>query len=145
MPELQRPASFAQQRTAHAAVAVPPQYSPQQIGGPRSGRAFAFTGGAATYFGTALLGMLITVCTLGICYPFAVVLFQRWRCKHSYINGQQMSFTGSAWSLFGNWIKWFLLCIVTLGIYGFWVAPRVARWKWEHTSFAAPTLVAAAR
>lgn len=145
MSELEPPTSLVPQPTARGNVAIPPLYSPQQIGGTRSGRAFAFTGGAATYFGTAILGLVITVCTLGICYPFAVVLVQRWRCKHSYINGQQMVFTGSAWGLFGNWVKWFLLCIVTIGIYGFWVAPRIARWKWEHTSFAAPTLVTPAR
>ncbi|MCU1623523.1 MAG: hypothetical protein JWL79_2368 [Frankiales bacterium] len=107
----------------------------------RSGRYFAFDGGAATYFGTALLGLLITVLTLGICYPFALVLRERWRAKHSFINGQQMAFTGSAWGLFGNWIKWLLLMIITLGLYGFWVGPRIQRWKWEHTGFARATSV----
>jgi uncharacterized membrane protein YjgN (DUF898 family) len=99
-----------------------------------SGR-FRFDGGAATYLGTGLLGFLITVCTLGICYPFALVLVQRWRAKHSYIDGQRLIFTGSAIGLFGSWIKWFFLCIITVGIYGFWVGPRIARWKWEHMDF----------
>ena len=99
-----------------------------------SGR-FHFDGGAATYLGTGLLGFLITACTFGICYPFAVVLTQRWRAKHSYIDGQRLVFTGSAMGLFGNWIKWFLLSLITLGIYLFWVGPRIARWKWEHTDF----------
>lgn len=99
-----------------------------------SGR-FHFDGGAATYLGTGLLGFLITVCTFGICYPFAVVLTQRWRAKHSYIDGQRLVFTGSAMGLFGNWIKWFLLSLITLGVYLFWVGPRIARWKWEHTDF----------
>jgi uncharacterized membrane protein YjgN (DUF898 family) len=97
---------------------------------------FTFDGGAATYIGTALLGFVITVFTLGICYPFALVLRERWRAKHSYIDGQQLVFTGSGWGLFGLWIKWFLLIIITLGIYLFWVGPRIARWKWEHTDFA---------
>ncbi len=146
MSEIQyRSDPLTPQPAMHVNVAIPAQYSPQATGGPRGGRAFAFTGGAATYLGTGLLGFLITVLTLGICYPFAVVLVQRWRCKHSYINGQQMAFTGSAWGLFGNWIKWLLLCIVTIGIYSFWVAPRMARWKWEHTNFASPTLVTPAR
>ncbi len=100
-----------------------------------SGR-FEFRGGAGTYFGTGLLAALITIFTLGICYPFALVLRERWRAKHAYIDGRQLVFTGSAWALFGNWIKWFLLMIITLGIYSFWVGPRIARWKWEHTDFA---------
>jgi uncharacterized membrane protein YjgN (DUF898 family) len=101
----------------------------------RSGR-FRFDGGAGTYVGTAILAFLITVFTLGICYPFALVLRERWRAKHSLIDGQRLVFTGSAWGLFGNWLKWFLLMVVTLGIYSFWVGPRIAQWKWEHTDFA---------
>lgn len=99
-----------------------------------SGR-FHFDGGAATYVGTAILGFLITVLTLGICYPFALVLNQRWRAKHSYIDGHRLTFTGTGLGLFGTWIKWFLLIVITLGIYSFWVGPRIARWKWEHTDF----------
>lgn len=101
----------------------------------KSGR-FRFDGGAATYFGTGLLAFLVTVFTLGICYPFALVLRERWRAKHTYVDGYQLVFTGSAIGLFGLWIKWFLLLIVTLGIYGFWIGPRIYQWKIEHTDFA---------
>jgi uncharacterized membrane protein YjgN (DUF898 family) len=41
-----------------------------------SGR-FRFDGGAATYLGTGILAMLVTVFTLGICYPSALVLRER--------------------------------------------------------------------
>lgn len=124
--------------------AVPPQpYGQQQYlpsVGRASGRAqsrqFAFDGGASTYFGTALLAFLITVLTLGLLYPFALVLRERWRAKHSYIEGRQLVFNGTGWGLFGLWWKWLILIIVTIGIYSFWVAPRVYRWKWEHTSWA---------
>lgn len=102
----------------------------------KTGR-FRFDGGAGTFVGTALLGWLITVVTLGICYPFALVLVERWRAKHSYIDGRRLVFTGSAWGLFGNWVKWLLLSIITLGIYLFWVIPRLTQWKWEHTDFDA--------
>jgi uncharacterized membrane protein YjgN (DUF898 family) len=98
-------------------------------------RRFTFDGGAATYVGTAILGLLITVFTLGICYPFALVLRQRWRAKHSYIDGQRLIFTGSAWGLFGNWLKWLLLTVITLGIYLFWVGPRIQKWIWQNTEF----------
>lgn len=97
-----------------------------------SGR-FHFDGGARTYVGTGILAVLVTVFTLGICYPFALVLKERWRAKHSYIDGQRLVFTGTAMGLFGTWIKWLLLILITLGIYSLWVAPRIARWKWENT------------
>ena len=97
---------------------------------------FTFDGGAATYLGTAILGIIITVFSLGICYPFALVLRQRWRAKHSYIDGKQLIFTGSAIGLFGNWIKWFVLIVITFGIYLLWVGPRIQKWIWENTDFA---------
>jgi len=97
---------------------------------------FEFDGGAATYWGTALLGNLITVVSLGFLYPFALVLKERWRAKHSYIDGRKLVFAGSAWGLLGRWIGWLLLIIVTVGIYSFWVIPRLQRWKWENTAFA---------
>lgn len=97
---------------------------------------FQFDGGAATFLGTALLGLLITVLTLGICYPFAVVLHQRWRAKHTSIDGRRLVFVGSAVSLLGHWIKWLLLSIITLGIYQLWVIPRMQKWVVENTDFA---------
>jgi uncharacterized membrane protein YjgN (DUF898 family) len=99
-----------------------------------SGR-FHFGGGAATYLGTGVLALLITVGTLGICYPFGLVLLERWRAKHTYIDGQRLTFTGSGWGLFGLWVKWFLLILITFGVYSLWVIPRVQKWKIEHTDF----------
>ncbi len=96
---------------------------------------FTFDGGAGTYVGTALLGALVTIVTLGICYPFALVLVERWRCKHTFIDGQQLVFNGSGIGLFGHWIKWFLLTVITIGIYAFWVAPRLQAWKTVNTGF----------
>ncbi|MFT2816792.1 DUF898 family protein [Leifsonia sp. A12D58] len=99
---------------------------------------FTFDGGAGTYLGTAILGALITMVTLGICYPFALVLTERWRAKHTFIDGQQLVFTGSATGLFGHWIKWFLLSVITIGIYLFWVGPKLQQWKTVNTEFAKP-------
>jgi uncharacterized membrane protein YjgN (DUF898 family) len=100
----------------------------------KSGR-FQFDGGAGTFLGTGILAALITICTLGICYPFAMVVAERWRAKHTYIDGQRLVFTGSAMGLFGLWVKWLLLSIITLGIYSFWVVPRLQQWKVENTDF----------
>ena len=97
---------------------------------------FTFDGGAATYVGTSILAFLVTVLTLGIAYPYALVLKQRWVAKHTYVEGRQLMFTGTGIGLFGNWIKWLFLCIITLGIYSFWVIPRVHKWVVEHTDFA---------
>ncbi len=97
--------------------------------------AFTFDGGAGTYLGTAILQILVTVFTLGICYPFALVLGQRWKAKHTYVNGRRLIFLGGGLQLFGLWIKWFFLTIITLGIYSFWVRPRIQKWIVENTDF----------
>lgn len=97
---------------------------------------YQFRGGAGSWFGTQILGLIVTVCTLGICYPFAVVLVERWRAKNTYLQGRQLQFIGTGWGIFGLWVKWFLLCVVTLGIYSFWVYPRLTQWKVEKTVFA---------
>lgn len=93
---------------------------------------FGFDGGALGWLGVQIGGFFITVLTLGICYPWAVVMTYRWKTKHTFLNGRRLRFTGSAVGLFGHWIKWFLLCIITLGIYSFWVYPRLTKWIIEH-------------
>lgn len=110
--------------------------SPPAVPARALSRQFAFDGGAATYFGTALLAAVVTILTLGICYPYALVLRERWRAKHSFIEGRQLVFLGTASGLFGLWLGWLLLIIITVGIYSFWVGPRIYRWKWENTSWA---------
>ncbi len=110
--------------------------------GTGTSRHFTFDGGAATYLGTLLLAVVITVVTFGIAYPFALVLQKRWVAKHTFIDGHRLVFTGTGIGLFGNWLKWFLLSIVTLGVYLLWVVPRLQKWVVEHTDFAEPTVFA---
>ncbi len=85
--------------------------------------------------GNAILALHIKVFSLEIALPFAVVRRQRWKAKHTYINGRRLGFVGTGMTLFGNWIKWLVLIILTLGIYSFWVAPRITKWVVENTDF----------
>jgi uncharacterized membrane protein YjgN (DUF898 family) len=94
-----------------------------------------FDGGLLSLIGWNILGTLITVCTLGICLPWAYCMVYKWEANHTVINGQRLRFTGTAMQLFGNWIKWLLLTIVTIGIYGFWVSIKLKKWKTKHTHF----------
>ena len=95
-----------------------------------------FDGGLASWLGTVILGFIITVCTLGICAPWAICMQYKWEINHTVVEGRRLKFTGDAASLFGHWIKWFLLTIITLGIYGFWLHIKVLQWKVRHTEFA---------
>ena len=95
-----------------------------------------FDGGLFQLIGWRILGGLITLVTLGICYPWAVCMIYNWEVKHTVIDGKRQYFDGKAIQLFGNWIKWFLLTIVTLGIYGFWLNINLKKWITKHTHFA---------
>jgi len=95
-----------------------------------------FDGGLFQFIGWSILGLLVTVCTLGICYPWAFCMVYSWKANHTIINGHRLRFNGTAIQLFGNWIKWFLLTIITLGIYSFWLGIALEKWKAKHTEFA---------
>ncbi len=96
---------------------------------------FVFDGGAATFAGIWLLGVVVTVCTLGLGLPFAVVLKERWRAQHTLIEGRRLVFTGSALGLLLRWVVWEALIVVTLGVYLLWVIPRMTRWRVENLAF----------
>ena len=95
-----------------------------------------FDGGLLQLIGWKILGGLITMFTLGICYPWALCMIYDWETKHTVIDGRRLAFDGKAVQLFGNWIKWCLLTIITLGIYSFWLGIALEKWKVKHTYFA---------
>lgn len=103
-----------------------------QFGGGKS----YFDGGLLSYIGWSILGALVTVFTLGICYPWALCMVYGWKINHTVVEGRRLQFNGTAIGLFGNWIKWFLLCIITVGIYSFWLFISLEKWKAKHTTFA---------
>ena len=82
------------------------------------------------------MGVLITTFTLGICYPWALVMIYGWETRHTVINGKRLKFDGTGLQLLGSWIKWLLLSIITLGIYALWVPIKIKAWTTKHTSFA---------
>ena len=94
-----------------------------------------FDGGLLQYVGYCILGTLLTVCTLGICLPWAFTMIYGWEAKHTVINGKRLRFDGTAIELFGQWIKWLILTVITLGIYGFWLEIKLRKWKTSHTHF----------
>ena len=95
-----------------------------------------FDGGLLQLIGWKILGFVVTIISLGICFPWAFTMVYSWEAKHTVIEGKRLSFDGTAIELFGLWIKWLLLTIITLGIYSFWVAISLKKWKTRHTHFA---------
>lgn len=96
-------------------------------------KASKFDGNIWQFIGLSLLGFAITVCSFGICYPWAVQLIYKWNVKHTVYCEKRCTFDGTALQLFGTWIKWLLLTIITLGIYGWWLPVKIKKWIVKHT------------
>ena len=103
----------------------------------RKEKASFFDGGFLQWLGWSILGKLITLITLGICYPWAVQMVYSWEQRHKVYCKRRCSFDGRAAGLFGTWIVCILLSIITLGIYALWVPLRILRWKVSHTHLLA--------
>ena len=50
-----------------------------------------FDGGLLQLIGWELLGLLVTIFTLGICYPWALCMVYSWRIKHTVIEGRRLN------------------------------------------------------
>ncbi|GIW52414.1 MAG: hypothetical protein KatS3mg081_1769 [Gemmatimonadales bacterium] len=80
-------------------------------------------------------GVLLTVVTLGLYYPFFHVQVRRFLVDHSYFGNRPFSFDGDGRDIFGRHLLALLLFVPTLGFYWFWYTAFRNRYYWSHTSF----------
>lgn len=92
-----------------------------------------FTGGLLGLIGISLVQILITVITLGLAYPWAVCMKERWIAKHTIIDGKQLVFDGTGVQLIGKYLLWWFLTLITFGIYSFWLNIKMKQWVVKHT------------
>ena len=88
-----------------------------------------FDGKLHQYIGWNLLGWLVTVVTLGICFPLWYGWIVKWECRHTVIRGYREYFDGKPSSLIPRWILWSFLTLITLTIFGWWTPIRLRKWK----------------
>jgi uncharacterized membrane protein YjgN (DUF898 family) len=93
-----------------------------------------FDGGLFSLLGWKILGGLITILTLGICYPLALCMTYGWETNHTIINGKRLHFNGKAVDLFLHWLLWWFLTIITLGIFSFWLTISLKKWIVKNTT-----------
>ena len=96
-------------------------------------KASYFDGGLWQLIGWGLLGIIITIFTAGICYPWAIQMVYSWEQRHKVYNHKRCTFDGTAMQLFGTWLLCILLSIVTFGIYTWWVPLKIKKWQIKHT------------
>jgi len=97
-----------------------------------------FTGGALGLWGIKLLAipvLFLGVFTLGILWAWYSCFVQRWKTKHTFINGVQLRFDGRAIALWVRIIIWSLLTFITFGLYAFLGFRTIAKMRWfaRHT------------
>ena len=92
-----------------------------------------FDGRLIQLVGWTILGSLVTIITLGICFPIAYGWKTAWKVNHTVVNGYRQKFIGVAGSLIPRWILWTFLTIITLSIYGWWTPIRLEKWRAERT------------
>ena len=94
-----------------------------------------FDGTGLEYLGYSLLSGLMLCFTLGLAYPWAMCMIQKWDSKHQVINGRRLEFSGTGLGFLGEYIIIALLSLVTCGIYSSWGTVRMNKYIIRHTDF----------
>ena len=94
-----------------------------------------FDGKLIQLIGWSVVGLILTVLTLGLGAPFATCFILDWRFKHTKINGKRLSFDGNGLQLWGNYIKWTFFTIITLGIFLLFLPVQWNKWIVKHTHY----------
>lgn len=81
------------------------------VGKDNSRHAFVFTGKGGEYFLICLVNFLLTIITLGIYGPWALVKCRRYIYQHVTLNGQPFSYKGTGGAIF---VSMFLIIVVYL-------------------------------
>ena len=97
-----------------------------------------FTGTGGQLFLDAFVGLLLTIVTLGIYFPWFVCKIIGFFCNNTTISvdGSQtakLRFTGTGGELFGIFIVGFILTIITFGIYRSWYKVKKLKFLYGNT------------
>ncbi len=82
-----------------------------------------------------ILGIIVTIITFGLAYPFALCMSYNYRIKHTSINDKRLKFDGYGYQLLGSWIFYWLLIIITFGLFIIFIPYIRTKWLIKHTHF----------
>lgn len=95
----------------------------------------SFRGDYGDFFALYAVGLLLTVLTLGLYYPYFHANVRRYVVTESRFGSRAFEFNGQGGDLFIRHLLLYLLLPLTLGLYLYWHAAFRHRYYWEHTSF----------
>lgn len=96
-----------------------------------------FTGGAFMNAVIDWTSALVSILTLGICYPFMACWKLKWKASHTFIDGRQQAFDGNGGQFMGRYMLLLFLSVITFGIYYILCAKvAIEKWRTLHTRFA---------
>lgn len=96
---------------------------------------FSFWGKSAEFTRIFLLGLILTILTLGLYYPFFLSKNYAFMVSHTHFGNHSFKFSGHGRDLFGAFLKALALSIPTLGLCWFWFLAKKQCYFWERTSF----------
>ncbi|MBI3596867.1 MAG: DUF898 family protein [Nitrospirae bacterium] len=97
---------------------------------------FSFRGDLKECMKTYIGGVLLTLLTLGLYYPYFHTKMRRYWINNTYFGNIPFHYDGEGKDLFGSFVLAVLLTIPTLYLYWFWYAAKVGRYDWSRTKFS---------
>jgi uncharacterized membrane protein YjgN (DUF898 family) len=95
---------------------------------------FSFRGPVREFMNLYLRGVMLSVITLGIYYPYFVARRHGYLTARSYFGNERFDWDGRGAELFPIYALTVLLWLPTLGFYWFWFQARKQRYLWDHTT-----------
>ena len=93
----------------------------------------SFRGKRMDAFALYFIGLVFTVLTLGLYWPFFKVKSEKFWRDNSWFGDVQFYFSGIGKDLFIKYILAILLTPLTLGFYLFWFTADLKKYLWSHT------------
>ena len=93
----------------------------------------SFHGGVGRCFANCVLTFLLVICTAGLCTPWAICMWHKYKMNNLVIDGQEIVFEGKGRKLFWRYHLWAFLTIISLGWLGVWAHIKIEDWLIERT------------
>jgi uncharacterized membrane protein YjgN (DUF898 family) len=100
---------------------------------------FSFRGSRKEAIGLYVKGLLLTLITLGLYWPYFTIARRTFWMRNSHFGNKNVEYAGDGKDIFNQFMICVLLTPLTFGIYWFWYQAFLAQYHWGRTRFAGGT------